>query len=637
MKKIIYILTLIISLTSFSQSPTFSWGKINFSGLNDIGRGVALDNIGNVIEIGTTRGYDGLDFNLQGNTLPQSPPAAEYGSYSPSYGWSDSYIAKYSPSGALLWFLKTTGGYFEIIESVDTDSQNNIILVISTRSYDAMLGTIPLPHPIGQFPNRAKGFVVKLNSDGQHLWTKPIDVNLGNYPLEIGANGIYMRQVKVDYLDNIYCLGTFYGQNMFVDNFSVTGSGVFNTNQYKEDYFMLKLSPSGNVAWLSGLKSYDTKSYSKFNINENNVIAIAGSAKAATVNIGNFTFNNPINLEQQPYFLAKIDANTGNGTWATTLSTDSGINVGGDFYVSLMTSESLIDNQGNIYICGTIPGLGETNQNFSLTFGSSTLNVPTLPSATTPQNNKYRNGFMFLAKFDAQGNKLWLKSSIDLYNYSIGLRDIKFDSNGDIIGYGEYIQPVEITNGTILPNSDCGNPETNICTEYERSQKCFLVKFDTTTNNFVWSRQAGNTFKMNWGNSTGNNLMAISNTNDIVIGGTLTQDSINFDGTIVNGYPIVGGYTDAFIAKFNNSTLGLENNSLPEVAIYPNPTTGMIKLLSDSIITEIEIYELTGKLVISEKNDAINEVDLSHLSNGLYIIRITDNEDKISIEKLIKN
>ena len=141
MKKIIYFFTLVISITSFSQAPTFSWGKINYSGLNDSGNGVAVDQVGNVIEIGTTRGYQGLEFNLQGNILPQSPPAAEYGGYTPDYGWSDSYIAKYSSSGTLLWYLKTSGGYFENIQSVDTDSQNNIILVISTRSYDAMLGS----------------------------------------------------------------------------------------------------------------------------------------------------------------------------------------------------------------------------------------------------------------------------------------------------------------------------------------------------------------------------------------------------------------------------------------------------------------------------------------------------------------
>lgn len=642
MKKTILLLISIVFMIqlNYAQAPTFAWGKINYSYVNDVGRGVAVDNQGNVIEIGTTTVRPGHYFNLQGQFIAQSPAPAEYNAPGSGLftGYSDSYIAKYSPSGTLLWYLKTTGGYFESIESVTTDSQNNIILVITTRSYDAFLGTIPLPHPIGQYPNRAKGFVVKLSPTGQHIWTKPIDVNLGNYPTNIGPNGITMRQVKVDHLDNIYCLGFFYGQNMFVDNFSIDGSGVYNTNQYKEDYFMLKLNSSGNVSWLSGLKSYGIKSFSKFNINENNVIAIAGFAEAPIVNIGNFVFNNPINLESQPSFLLKIDSNTGNGIWGTTLTTFSGINIGFDFYVSLVTSESLIDNQGNIYICGSIPGLSQTNQNFNMTFGSSTLFVPTTPP-NPPVNDSFRNQFMFLAKFDAQGNRLWLKSSNDLYNDVIALSDIKFDSQGNIIGFGGYTQPVEIENGNILPNSDCGSPETNLCTtSYQKAAKNFLVKFDTTTNNFVWSRQAGNTFRMNWANYTGNNLLALSPTNDIIIGGTIIQDNINFDGTIVNGYQISGGFTDAFIAKFNNSTLGLENNTLAEVTIYPNPTTGIINLSSDSnTIVEIEIFELTGKLVMSKKDDTIEQVDISHLSKGLYIIKITDSEDQISIEKLIKN
>lgn len=631
MKKIIYFFTLVISITSFSQAPTFSWGKINYSGLNDSGNGVAVDQVGNVIEIGTTRGYQGLEFNLQGNILPQSPPAAEYGGYTPDYGWSDSYIAKYSSSGTLLWYLKTSGGYFENIQSVDTDSQNNIILVISTRSYDAMLGSIPLPHPIGQFPNRAKGFVVKLNPNGQHIWTKPIDVNLGTYPLNIGPNGITMRQVKVDHLDNIYCLGFFFGETMFVDNFSVTGSGVFNTNQYKEDYFMLKLNPSGDVAWLSGLKSFDTKSYSKFNINENNVIAIAGTARAATVNIGNFVFNNPINLEAQPGFLAKIDANTGNGIWATTLSTYSGINIGFDYYVSLGVSELLIDNQGNIYICGAIPGLWETFQDFNLSFGSSTIFAPYVvdPNGGNSQNYR-RDYFMFLAKFDSVGNRLWLKTSNDLYNYSIGMNDIAFDTNGNIIGLGSYIQPVEIANGVILPNSDCG-AETNGCIT-QNARKSFFVKFDTTSNNFVWSRQAGSTFRMSPVN------MDLSNSDDIVFGGTLIQDNINFDGNIVNGYPVVGGFTDAFIAKFNNSTLGLdENNNMTFIDIFPNPTSGEFNFSGDiENIKKIELYDYTGKMIKSLEENNINQVDISHLPVGLYFVKIIDKSDNISTKKIIK-
>lgn len=159
-----------------------------------------------------------------------------------------------------------------------------------------------------------------------------------------------------------------------------------------------------------------------------------------------------------------------------------------------------------------------------------------------------------------------------------------------------------------------------------------------TTNNFICSRQAVNTFKMNWGNSTGNNLRYISATNDIIIDGSLTQNSIDFDGTIINGYSIVSKYTEVFIAKFNNSTLGLEDITLAEVNIYPNPTTGIINLSSDlNSITEIEIYELTGKLVLSKKDDSIKKVDISHLSKGLYVVKIIDSEQKIKIEKLIKN
>jgi hypothetical protein len=54
--------------------------------------------------------------------------------------------------------------------------------------------------------------------------------------------------------------------------------------------------------------------------------------------------------------------------------------------------------------------------------------------------------------------------------------------------------------------------------------------------------------------------------------------------------------------------------------MYPNPTNGKVYISSDNLkIEKMEVLDHTGKLVLKEENS--NELDLSELSDGLYILR----------------
>lgn len=626
--KVFFIIIIILSLKlAFAQAPEFSMGKINYSGVNDYGTGVAADQLGNVIEVGYTRSIPPLNFNLQGNILVQSPPAAEHGDYATSgYSnqFSDSYVAKYDTEGNLLWYLQSGGGYAEEVGGVVTDSQNNIYVAIFTRSYDAVLGPISLPNPQPPYPVLRKGFIVKLNPNGHHIWTKEIDAEMGSYPTNVGPNGVTIRWINMDSQDNLYVMGSYYAQTLQVED--QTLSGVYD-NQLNEDYFMLKLGSDGALNWLSGLKSNGIENFSKFNINDNNVIVISGSSNASTVQVGDFTFINPTDLEYQPHFVFKIDAETGNGIWATSLSIDTGIDLGFDIYTSLNVRESLIDNDGNLYLAGNFSGFNDSFQTLNVSFGSSFITVPYIPDSGM---NFYRGSFMFLAKFDSDGERMWLKTSEDLYNYVISLSSIQFDSEGNIVGLGNYIQPTTIENGNLLPNSDCG-AETNGCIT-QNAYKSFITKFDTTLENFVWSRQTGNTFSMNV------NFMDLTPSNDIIIGGSIIQGPINFDGTQVEGYPVAGGFYDAFVAKFNNYSLttGEINSNRNEIYVYPNPVGNLLRINSEYPITAIKIFDMTGRLLMSKTALNLDQINMSQLKPGIYNALIFAENGKTYSKKVIK-
>ncbi|MDB9993156.1 choice-of-anchor B family protein [Flavobacteriaceae bacterium] len=85
-----------------------------------------------------------------------------------------------------------------------------------------------------------------------------------------------------------------------------------------------------------------------------------------------------------------------------------------------------------------------------------------------------------------------------------------------------------------------------------------------------------------------------------------------------------------------SSTLSVDDNFLSNFSLYPNPSTNSVKLSSTNTpISKISIYDLSGKLLLSKKyNSEINiNLNISNLASGIYLLKINN---KKSI-KLIKN
>ena len=76
----------------------------------------------------------------------------------------------------------------------------------------------------------------------------------------------------------------------------------------------------------------------------------------------------------------------------------------------------------------------------------------------------------------------------------------------------------------------------------------------------------------------------------------------------------------------------IEDISALGIVIYPNPTKDIITI-ETRLDIEVELYDIMGKKLISEKN--IKHLDLSHLSNGIYNMVIIYNDVRYS-KKVIK-
>lgn len=89
-----------------------------------------------------------------------------------------------------------------------------------------------------------------------------------------------------------------------------------------------------------------------------------------------------------------------------------------------------------------------------------------------------------------------------------------------------------------------------------------------------------------------------------------------------------------------NGTLSNQNFELQNIVLYPNPSKGIFNIALGTIEpTEIDVYDLTGKIVWSKKDFAIiNEevsLDLSSVAQGIYFVKISaDNQS--TVKRIIK-
>ena len=72
-----------------------------------------------------------------------------------------------------------------------------------------------------------------------------------------------------------------------------------------------------------------------------------------------------------------------------------------------------------------------------------------------------------------------------------------------------------------------------------------------------------------------------------------------------------------------------------EFSFYPNPVKNILTIKTpNTTIKEIKIYTVLGKEIIKTTN---KKIDLSYLSNDIYIVKITTSENNIITKKIVKN
>ncbi|MDL2261952.1 C10 family peptidase [Bacteroidales bacterium OttesenSCG-928-I21] len=89
-----------------------------------------------------------------------------------------------------------------------------------------------------------------------------------------------------------------------------------------------------------------------------------------------------------------------------------------------------------------------------------------------------------------------------------------------------------------------------------------------------------------------------------------------------------GGITaDGWEIMFNTelkskSPLSVDDNTLSNLTIYPNPTTNELNISGIEEKSEVQIYDIYGKLLVDINNFQNNSIDVSSLSGGIYFVKV---------------
>lgn len=408
MKKMYFILSLLLLSPFFAQGQTFEWVRTFGSTGADTGNASAVDAAGNVYTTGSFRG-----------TFDADPGAGVATLTANAGGGIDFYITKFDTTGNFVWAKKIGGSDFDQAYSIAVDVSGNIYLAgyfVYLVDFNPGAGV----YNMGASTNfTAMGFLLKLDTDGNFAWAKQFTGN--------NTSTIVATAVTLDASGNVFVGGYFKGP-MAVDSEPVVFTSLSNSN----DIFFAKFSGAGVFQWAKQIGSSAAESITGMATDSSGGLYLSGNfngvvdfdPSAVTQNLGTTGGNDA--------FLVKMDA-AGNYQWATKvggLGEDYGRNVG-------------VSPAGEVYLAG--------NFNGTVNFANG-----------MPANNITSNGGTdnFISRYDSGGNYIWTRTFGSTSAEYIS--SLAFDTSGNIFSTGYFNGTVDFDSSAATYNLTSNNTDAFI-------------------------------------------------------------------------------------------------------------------------------------------------------------------------------
>jgi hypothetical protein len=159
-----------------------------------------------------------------------------------------------------------------------------------------------------------------------------------------------------------------------------------------------------------------------------------------------------------------------------------------------------------------------------------------------------------------------------------------------------------------------------------------LAKYDSI-GNYVWAKSIGSN-----GYDFGNSLF-IDQTGDIYLTGNFSQ-TVDFDPNPTTSFLTSNSASeDVFFAKYSSTVVGLLEEKIDSLSVYPNPANEVLMVKNLSSTTELiaKIYNTTGVLVSEQSIGSVNRtINVKTLPKSFYFLILEKNNRIIYKTKFIK-
>jgi len=112
----------------------------------------------------------------------------------------------------------------------------------------------------------------------------------------------------------------------------------------------------------------------------------------------------------------------------------------------------------------------------------------------------------------------------------------------------------------------------------------------------------------------------------------------DFDGKLVIETPSLPpcvGFTVCNIPYSNVVTNVTESQPDLSLQVYPNPCTDYVNINTSKPIQNVDLFDMNSNRVLAAEN--LNNIDISHLSTGYYLMKITFNDNSTIYKSVLKH
>lgn len=515
-------------------------------------------------------------------------------------------LYKYDTNGNLIWqfnfFEGLPNGEYSSYSFLDSevDENDNIYTLLNFDGLSTQINDITINKGVS---------LLKIDSNGNLVWSKKISSLVS----ETDINLLYKN-------NNIYVLGNFVKTVNINDEISLTSQEYWDCYswiyRYGIDYYIAKFDIIGNLV----------------------------DAVSFGTEYDDYVVSATIDENSNIYFTGGSDFHGGCSTRYTHITKyNSNLELQWEKQISKEENNSQLLYPSNIYYSETSSKLYLWGYNLQEVIHND-YNIPTSPCAS--RSDAIGAGANLL-EFEDNGNFIKYRHYPNCTVYGVWQVGGKYNTvtinKAGITEHGDNLIILSSIHGSM--DFDNGTFEsTHLISRYDElmwDENLFLMKVNKENFNSEFIAKFPGEDTNEYPESVDNPNKIILESNNLYLSASFECNPIHIFGSPVSNNS-GNNDCDILISKVNlENVLSNKNDfSYGDFKIYPNPANKFIFFKSyTEDISRVEVYSLAGDLIKElEQKTNIEKLNISELSNGLYLIKLISNNNHTSIRKvLIKN